>query len=88
MKKTNILTAIDVGTTKVCTIVADVSDGNPRVIGVGITPSYGMHKGLVVNINDAREAIRESVKRAEQSFGDKIESAFVGVTGRHVNSMN
>ncbi len=89
MTKQTTLTSIDVGTTKVCTTIADVDDGgNIRVIGVGVTPSKGLHKGLVVNINDARETIRESVRKAEQASGHKIESAYVGVTGRHVSSLN
>ncbi len=88
MKK-KLLTALDVGTTKVCTIVADISDpGSVRVIGVGVSPSKGLHKGLVVNINEARGAIQESVRKAEQACNHKIESAYVGVTGRHVNSLN
>ncbi|MGD0795262.1 MAG: cell division protein FtsA [Dehalococcoidales bacterium] len=89
MKKRNVVAAIDVGTTKICTIVADVKDnGVPRVVGVGISPSKGLHKGLVVNINEARESIRESIRRAEQASNYKVESAYVGVTGRHVTSMN
>lgn len=87
--KNRTIAAIDVGTTKVCTIIADVNDGGAlRVVGVGITPSVGLHKGLVVNINEARESIRESVRKAEQASNYKIESAYVGVTGRHVASMN
>ena len=89
MKKRSILTSIDVGTTKVCTTVADTDDGGGiRVVGVGIAPSVGLHKGLVVNINEAKESIRESVKKAEQASGYKVEAAYVGVTGRHVNSLN
>jgi cell division protein FtsA len=89
MKKRNVVAAIDVGTTKICTILADVSDGeSPRVVGVGISPSKGLHKGLVVNINEARESIRDSVRKAEQTSNYKVESAYVGVTGRHVTSMN
>ena len=89
MSKRSTLTAIDVGTTKVCTIVANFDEGGGiRVIGVGITPSEGLHKGLVVNINEAKESIRESVRRAEQTSGHKVESAYVGVTGRHVTSLN
>ena len=88
MKKRTMV-SIDVGTTKVCTTIADVNDGGTlRVVGVGIAPSVGLHKGLVVNINEARESIRESVKKAEQSSNYKVESAYVGVTGRHVTSMN
>jgi len=88
MSKRGTLTAIDVGTTKVCTIVANVDDGNIRVIGVGVTPTIGLHKGLVVNINDARESIRQSIREAERTCGYKVESAYVGVTGRHVSSLN
>ena len=89
MSKRSVVTAIDVGTTKICTILADVKDnGAPRVVGVGISPSKGLHKGLVVNINEARESIRESIRRAEQASNYKVESAYVGVTGRHVTSMN
>ena len=89
MKRQATLTSIDVGTTKVCTTIADVNNGGDiRVVGVGITPSTGLHKGLVVNISDARESIRESIKKAEQASNYKIESAYVGVTGRHVSSLN
>ncbi len=89
MKKRNVVASIDVGTTKICTIIADISDGGiPRVVGVGVSPSKGLHKGLVVNINEARESIRESVKKAEQACNYRMESAYVGVTGRHVTSMN
>jgi len=89
MKKRAVLTSIDVGTTKVCTIIAEVNGGGgSRVIGVGIAPSNGLHKGLVVNISEARESIRESVRKAEQASGYRVESAYVGVTGRHVSSMN
>jgi cell division protein FtsA len=89
MKKRRTLTSIDVGTTKVCTAIADIDENNGiRVTGVGVTPSQGLHKGLVVNINEARESIRESVKKAEQASNYKVESAYIGVTGRHVSSLN
>ena len=88
MRKRTTLAAIDVGTTKICTTIAEANDGDVRVAGVGITPSTGLHKGLVVNINDARESIRDSVSKAEQASGYRVESAYVGVTGRHVSSLN
>ncbi len=88
MSKRGTLAAIDVGTTKVLTVIANVEGGNLRVIGVGITPTSGLHKGLVVNINDAKESIRQSVREAERTCGYKVESAYIGVTGRHVNSLN
>lgn len=89
MRKRSPLIAIDVGTTKVCTVIAEVNEGGLiRVAGVGVTPSNGLHKGLVINISDATESIRQSVRKAEQTSGYRAESAFVGVTGRHVSSLN
>jgi cell division protein FtsA len=87
--KNRTIASIDVGTTKVCTTIAEMNDGGVmRVVGVGIAPSLGLHKGLVVNINEARESIRESVRKAEQASNYKLESAYIGVTGRHVASLN
>ncbi len=89
MSKKSIITSIDVGTTKICTTIAEYNDnGGIRVVGVGVAPSHGLHKGLVVNINEAREAIRDSVRKAEQACDYRVDSAYVGVTGRHVSSMN
>ena len=89
MKKRTTLASIDVGTTKVCTTLAEVDEGGGvRVIGVGVAQSQGLHKGLVVNISEARESIRESVRQVEQASARKVESAYVGVTGRHVSSLN
>ena len=89
MAKRTTLTSIDVGTTKICTTIADVNDeGSVRVTGVGVAPSRGLHKGLVVNINEAKESIRDSIRKAEQASGSKVESAYIGVTGRHVSSVN
>ena len=87
MKK--IISAIDVGTTKICTITGTLdSGGNIQVLGVGLVPSHGMHKGMVVNVEEARESVAESIRRAEQASGLKIESAYIGVTGRHISSHN
>lgn len=89
MRKWKTISAIDVGTTKVCTLIAEVGEsGQMRIAGVGMVPSRGLHKGMVVNINEAKVCIRESVKRAEQSSGYRVDSAYVGVTGRHINGRN
>jgi cell division protein FtsA len=83
------ISAIDVGTTKICTIMAETCrDEGLRVLGVGVAPSHGLHKGLVQSIAEARESIRQSVRLAEQMSGLKLESAYVGVTGRHITSSN
>ncbi|MDD4873653.1 MAG: cell division protein FtsA [Dehalococcoidales bacterium] len=88
MKK-NRIAAIDVGTTKICTIMAEVGDtGLPIVLGVGVVPSGGLHRGMVSDFNEAKKSIQMSVKKAEQSAGYKLESACVGVTGKHIGSVN
>ena len=80
---------IDVGTTKVCTIVAQVQDdGRVNMLGVGLTPSKGLDKGVVVNIDDAVNAIATTVEKAERLSGYRIGTAFVGVAGRHISSLN
>src|SRR4030042_1313608 len=89
MRKWKTVSAIDVGTTKVCTLIAEVGDsGQMRIAGVGNVPSRGLHKGMVVNINEAKESIRESIKKAEQTSGYRVDSAYVGVTGRHITGKN
>ena len=83
------IVGIDVGTTKVCTIVAQVLDsGKINVLGVGLTPSKGLDRGVVVNIEDAVNAIATSVEKAERLSGYRIGTAFVGVSGRHISSIN
>ncbi len=83
------IVGIDVGTTKVCTIVAQIQDsGRVNVLGVGLTRSKGLDKGVVVNIDDAVNAIATSVEKAERLSGYRVGTAFVGVAGRHISSLN
>jgi cell division protein FtsA len=87
--KNNRIAAIDVGTTKVCTIMAEVDEsGLPNVLGVGVVPSNGLHKGMVSDFKEAKESIQLSVMKAEQAAGYKMESAVVGITGKHISSIN
>jgi len=84
-----IVSAIDVGTTKIATIVANVrAQDDIEVLGVGVVPSHGLHKGIVVNMDEAKASIAESVKEAQRISGTRIDSVNVGVTGRHISSLN
>ena len=84
-----IISAIDVGTTKVATIVANVkAEDDIEVLGVGVVPCRGLHKGIVVNMDEARQSIAASAKEAQRISGIRIDSAYVGVTGRHISSLN
>ena len=80
---------VDVGSSKVCTLVGEVdSEGDVRVIGVGLVPSRGIRKGVVVNVADATASIAASVDKAERSSGYKIDRAYVGLSGTHLSSLN
>lgn len=81
--------AIDVGTTKICTVVAELASAHEiRILGVGVGPSQGLNRGMVDNIHVAMEAIASSVERAERASGTRILSAHIGIKGPHVSSMN
>jgi len=89
MARERIVVGIDVGTTKVCTLIASISaDDQLEVIGAGVTPSRGLRKGVVVNVEETMEAIDASVHKAEQQSGFKIVSAYVGISGAHISSSN
>jgi cell division protein FtsA len=84
-----IVSAIDVGTTKIATIVANIkAEDDVEVLGVGVVPSHGLHKGIVVNMDEAKQSVAASVKEAQRISGIRIDSAYVGVTGRHISSLN
>jgi cell division protein FtsA len=84
-----IISAIDVGTTKIATLVANVkAEDDIEILGVGVVPSHGLHKGILVNMDEAKQSIATSVKEAQRVSGLRIDSAYVGVTGRHITSLN
>lgn len=81
--------AIDVGTSKICTLVGQIGeDGMRHVIGVGVVPSRGLHRGVVTDMGEAARAIKESVQKAERVSGYTISEAYVGVGGGHIASQN
>jgi len=83
------IVGIDVGTTKVCTLVGEVDEeGALRIVGVGVVPSKGLRKGMVVNVSETTEAIAASVEKAERVSGYEIGRAHVGVAGAHISSFN
>jgi cell division protein FtsA len=84
-----IIVGIDIGTSKICTLVARVEDGsNLRILGVGIEPSQGLRKGTVVDLNAAALAVSRSIEKAERTSGFEINAALVSLAGSHVSSIN
>lgn len=89
MSGDRIVVGIDVGTTKTCALIAEVgADDQIEVIGVGIVPSRGVKKGVVVNTDEMVDTIEGAVHKAEQQSGFKIVSAFVGISGAHIATQN
>ena len=85
----SIVVGIDIGTTKVCTLVARVEgERSMRILGVGIEPSQGIRKGTIVDIAAASQSISRSVDKAQRSSGLEIASALVSLAGSHVSSVN
>jgi cell division protein FtsA len=83
-----IVVGIDVGTTKVCTLVGRVEEETIRILGSGIEPSEGIKKGVIVDLAAAAQAITRSVEKAEQVSSVEITGALVSLAGAHVSSIN
>jgi cell division protein FtsA len=84
-----IIVGIDIGTTKVCTLIARVEeDDSFRILGVGIEVSDGMRKGMIIDLQKTTNAIAKSIEKAQRSSGYEITSALVSIAGSHVSSIN
>jgi cell division protein FtsA len=84
-----IVVGIDVGTTKICTLVAKAGGHNQvHVLGFGLEPSQGIRKGVVVDLMAASQAITRSVEKAERSSGLEVNSALVSLAGSHISYVN
>ena len=89
MPEQTVLVSIDVGTTKVCVLIGEVSrTGGIDVIGFGQAPSDGLRKGVVIDIDRTVQSVTAAVEAAERLSGFKVRSAFVGISGNHISSQN
>lgn len=85
----NVITAIDIGTTKICVLIArKLSDDQVEVLGVGRAPSHGLDKGVVVDIAKTVQSIKQAVDEAQLMAEVEIESAYIGISGSHIQSFN
>ncbi|MDP4114843.1 MAG: cell division protein FtsA, partial [Bacteroidota bacterium] len=86
--KNNIVAGLDLGTTKVCAVIAEIQENNLiNILGFGVAPSEGLHKGLVTNISKTAEAIKLAVSIASNRAGLEIDAVNVGVAGEHITSI-
>ena len=85
---TNLLVGLDVGTSKICAVVAELNDRGITVLGVGEAPSKGLRKGMIIHMEATVDSIKKAVRDAEASAGIRIKSVIAGVSGSHISGMN
>ena len=89
MSQSEMLVGLDIGTSKVVAVVAEVtSDNSTEIIGLGIHPSRGLRNGVVVDIDSTTSAIKKSISEAESMAGCHISSCYVGISGSHIRGLN
>ncbi len=86
--KTQLVSAIDIGTTKIVALVGKKNEaGRIEILGMGKTPSNGVKRGTVINIEDTVNSIKSAVEQAEGMAGIKMKDVFVGIAGQHIKSI-
>lgn len=89
MASGKILAGLDIGTTKICLIMAEVDDvGQVSVVGVGTVPSEGLRRGIVINLEKTVHSISRAVEKAERMAGIDVKSVYAGIAGDHIRSIN
>lgn len=86
--KERIVVGLDIGTTKLCAVVAAVDNGKCEIVGIGTTPSKGLRKGVVINIEDTVDSIKRAVEEAELMAGVPIQGVYAGIAGGHIKGFN
>ena len=88
MPKSELIVGLDIGTTKICAVVGEPSENGIDIIGIGTSPSNGLRKGVVVNIDQTVQSIRKAVEEAELMAGCEIKSVYAGIAGSHIKGVN
>ena len=84
----DIVFGIDIGTTKICALVGAVRNRELQIIGLGVQPSSGMRKGMIVDVPSASVALARAVQEAEETSGYRLSQAVVSIAGEHIGSTN
>ncbi len=83
-----LLVGLDIGTTKICCVVGEVTATGLDIVGIGMHPSVGLRKGVVVNIEHTVDSIKQAVEEAELMAGCEISSVYAGIAGGHIKGFN
>jgi len=82
------IVGLDIGTTKICVIVAERTENGVDVVGIGTHPSRGLRKGVVVDIDATVASIKHAVEEAELMADCEISSVYAGIAGSHIRAFN
>ncbi|MBU1001976.1 MAG: cell division protein FtsA [Proteobacteria bacterium] len=88
MAKSELIVGLDIGTTKICTVVGELTPDGVDVVGIGTSPSTGLRKGVVVNIEQTVQSIKKALEEAELMAGCDIRSVYAGIAGSHIKGFN
>jgi len=83
-----IIVGLDIGTTKICAVVGEAQPDRVEIVGMGSHPSEGLRKGVVINIDNTVNSIKEAIEEAETMAGCEISSVYAGIAGGHVKGFN
>jgi cell division protein FtsA len=83
-----LVVGLDIGTTKICTVVGSINGDGVEIVGIGTYPSVGLRKGVVVNIESTVDSIKKAVEEAELMAGCEINSVYAGIAGGHIKGFN
>uniref|UniRef100_C6DZL1 Cell division protein FtsA n=1 Tax=Geobacter sp. (strain M21) TaxID=443144 RepID=C6DZL1_GEOSM len=87
-RRDNLIVGLDIGTTKICAIVGNVTEDGIDIVGIGTSPSKGLRKGVVINIESTVAAIKKAIEEAELMAGCEIKSVYAGIAGGHIKGFN
>lgn len=87
-KKDNLVVGLDIGTTKVCAVVGEITHDGVDIIGIGSHPSRGLRRGVIVNIEATIESIKKAIEEAELMAGCDIGSVYASLSGSHIKGIN
>ncbi len=88
MARSELIVGLDIGTTKICVVVGELSPEGVDVVGIGTSPSTGLRKGVVVNIEQTVQSVKKALEEAELMAGCEIRSVYAGIAGSHIKGFN
>lgn len=89
MAYSDVITGLDIGTTRVCAMIGEINENDQlEILGVGVSPSVGLRKGVVINIEATQKSVLEAIEKAEQMAGREVDEVVASLAGSHIEGIN